>query len=361
MMYTCYKRIVLLVFLMVGFSMYSQETLTKKIEKTFEMTNAGELHLNNKYGNIIVNGWEQNSMKLTINIKVTNKKKDKAKDILDRIDTDIKEAGNFISIASEISDKNKSLFSRYFNKVNPFDLDKSNVEINYTIYMPINAEIELTNKFGDVILENWTGKLKANLQHGDLWINEAITNANIDIKFGKLRAKSITYGSISLKNGNASIEESKDLLLKTSGSTIEIGNVADLELVSSKDEILIEQVGVIHGELMFSNAQISKVNSNIDLIMRVAELRVSKVNQPDAVVTINQESSDINLNISDLEFKLDATLEQGLLRLPKTFSNINTTMIDKGKRIRKVNATYGKMNLGVFTFTGKKGIITLKE
>ncbi len=360
-MYTCYKKIVLLVLLMIGFSMHSQETLTKKIEKTFKMTNAGELHLNNKYGNIIVNGWEQNRIKLTINIKVTNKKKDKAKGILDRIDTDIKEAGNFISITSEISDKSKSLFSRYFNKVNPFDLDKSDVEINYTIYMPINAEIDLTNKFGDVILENWTGKLKANLQHGDLWVNESITNANIDIKFGKLRAKSITYGSISVKNGNISIEESKDLLLKSSGSTIDIGNVTDLELVSSKDEISIEHVDVMHGELMFSNAEINEINSNIDLIMRVAELRVSKINQSDAVITINQESSDINLNISGLAFKLDATLEQGLLRLPKTFYNINTTMLDKGKRIRKVNAIYGKVNLGVFTFTGKKGIITLKE
>ncbi len=360
-MYTCYKKIVLLVLLMIGFSMHSQETLTKKIEKTFKMTNTGELHLNNKYGNIIVNGWEQNRIELTIDVKVTNKKKDKAKDLLDRIDTDIKEAGDFISITSEISDKNKSLFSRYFNKVNPFDLDKSNVEINYTIYMPINAEIDLTNKFGDVILDNWTGKLKTNLQHGDLWINEAITNANIDIKFGKLRAKSITYGSISLKNGNVNIETSRELLLKTSGCHIDIGHVKDLELISSKDEILIEQVDTIDGELMFSNAQINAVDSNIDLIMQVAELRVSKINQPDAVVMINQESSDINLNVSHLAFKLDATLEQGLLRLPKTFYDINTTMLDKGKRIRKVNARYGKVSLGVFTFTGKKGIITLKE
>lgn len=360
-MYTCYKKVVLLALMALSFSMYSQETLTKKIEKTMEMTNAGELSLNNKYGSISVNGWEHNSIEITINIKVTNKKKDNAKNLLDRINTEIKTAGDYISITSEFSDKNTSIFSRYFNKVNPFDFDKSNVEINYTINLPINVEIDVTNKFGDVILENWTGKLKANVQHGDLWINDAITNANIDMKFGKLRTKSITYGSVSLKNGNIDIEESKDLLLKTSGSTIVIDKVSDLELVSSKDEITIEHVGKIHGDLMFSKAQINNIDSDINLTMKVAELKVSKIIQPDAVVNIEQESSEINLNISGLAFKFDATLEEGLLRLPKTFYNINTTVLDKGKRVREITATYGTLNLGVFTFTGKKGIITLKE
>lgn len=360
-MHTYYKKIVLITLFIAGFSMYSQETLTKTIEKTFKMSNAGELHLNNKYGNIIINGWDKNSISITIDIKATNKKKDKAKSILDRIETNFKVARDFISITSEISDKNKSLFSRYFNKVNPFDLDKTNVEIKYTINMPANVEIDLTNKFGDVILENWAGKLKVNLQHGDLWINEPLSNANIDMKFGKLRAKSITYASINLKNGSINMEASKNLLLKTSGSSIDISNVEDLELFSSKDEILIEQIDALRGELMFSNAEISKINRSMNLVMRVSDFRVSKIVQPGAVVTINQESSDINLNISNLAFKLSATLEQGLLRLPKAFTNIDTKMLDKSKRIREINATYGKSGHGMFTLTGKKGIITLIE
>ncbi|WOD43289.1 hypothetical protein [Hwangdonia lutea] len=361
MMFTRYKEIVFVALLMVSFSVCSQEMVTKKIEKTLEMTHTGELQLNNKYGNIIVNGWKQNSIEIIIDIKVTNKKKDNAKSLLDRIKPEFKTAGDYMSITSEISDKNKSLFSRFFNKINPIDLDKSNVEINYTINLPINAEIDVTNKFGDVILKNWNGKLKANVQHGDLWINEAITNANIDMKFGKLRTKSVDYASIYLKNGSIDIEESKDLILNTSGSTIQIDVVSDLELVSSKDEITVEQADKIHGELSFSNAQINSVENGINLIMKVAELRVYKINNPDAVVTINQESSEINIAISNLAFKFNATLEEGLLRLPKTFSNINTTVLDKSKRIREITASYGSPNLGAFRFTGKKGIITLKE
>ena len=356
-----YKKIVLLILILVGYSIQSQEILTKKIEKTFKMTNAGELHLDNKYGNIVITGWEENKATVVIDIKVNKKKKENAKVLIDRIVADIKIAGDFASITSEISEKNTSFFSRYFNKVNPFEFDKSNVEINYKVYLPINAEIDVTNKFGDIVIDNWTGKLKANLEHGDLWINDAVSNANIDMKFGKLRAKSVTYGTINLKNGDIDIKKSKNLLLRTSGSNIDINTITNLELYSSKDEITIEHVGDIIGEIYFSKVTAQHVEDKISLLMSVAELRVEKINQPDAMVDINQESSDIHINITGLSFKFNATLEQGLLRLPKTFSNINSKMLDKSERLREIKASYGSPKEGIFSFIGKKGVIVLNE
>ncbi|WP_303317593.1 hypothetical protein Q4Q34_16890 [Flavivirga abyssicola] len=361
MMHILYKKTTVIALFLLSFSMYSQEVLTKTIEDIYEMSNSGELHLENKYGNVLINGWEEHDISIKIDIRVTNKKRDDAENLLNRIVANIKEVDDFVSITSEISDKNSSLFSRYFNKVNPFEFDKSNVEINVTIYLPRHAEIDITNKFGDVIIDNWAGRLKANIEHGDLWINEGIPNARIAMKFGKLRSKAIDYGTINLKNGDIDIESSNKLLLKTSGTKIEIDTVKDLEIISSKDEIIIQEVEKIQGELNFSNAQIESVEEKITLDMKVAELRIAKINTPDAYVSINQESSDININISDLSFMFNATLEQGLLRLPKTFYNIENNMIDKSKRIREIKAAYGKNTSGIFSFNGKKGIIVLKE
>ncbi|NMH89551.1 hypothetical protein [Flavivirga algicola] len=341
--------------------MYSQEVLTKTIEEIYEMTNAGELQLDNKYGNVTINGWEENDISIKINVKVTNKKKENARNLLNRIVANIKAVDDYVSITSEILEKNTSLFSKYFNKVNPFEFDKSNVEINYTIYLPTNAEINITNKFGDIIIDNWTGRLKANIEHGDLWINEAISNARIAMKFGKLRSQSIAYGTVSLKNGALDIQSSNKLLLKTSGTKIEIDHVKDLEIISSKDEIFIQKTEKIQGELNFSNAEIETVEEKINLKMKVAELRIAKINKPDAFVSINQESSDINISITDLSFMFNATLEQGLLRLPKTFYNIENKMIDKSKRIREISGAYGKSTSGIFSFKGKKGVIVLNE
>lgn len=360
-MYTFYKKTVFLIIIMISSTMISQETLTKKIEKSFKMTNAGELHIDNKHGNVSITGWNENRVGITINVEVSHKKKENAKELLDRIIPEIKTAGDFVSITSTISDKNISTFSSYFKKVNPFEFDKNNVDINYTVYIPVNTEIDITNKFGDVLIDSWTGKLKANIEHGDLWINDDVTNAKINMKFGKLRGKSITYGVVNMKNGDIDLKASENLILNTSGVNIELKSVNDLELISSKDEASIGYVKNIKGELKYSNTQIDSVGSKIDLNMNLAELRVKKIKDTNPEVRINQQSSDIHINIKDLSFKFKANLEEGLIRLPKTVSNLKNNIIDKSKRIREISGTYGIKPLGTFTFIGDKGVIVLDE
>ena len=127
MIATSYKHI--LVMLTILFSLhtvYAQEKVSKKIEKNYPLTNAGELHLENKYGNIIINGWNQKTIQINIDIQVTKKKKEDADELLQRINPKFTAAEDFINITSIIEEKNSNILSKFFNKTNPFDFDKSN-------------------------------------------------------------------------------------------------------------------------------------------------------------------------------------------------------------------------------------------
>jgi len=261
---TFYKTVLLFIIVVLHSHMLcAQKVASKAIEKTYDMTNAGELYIKNKYGDIIVNGWEKNTIKIVTNISVKHKKKENAENLLNRISVSIKKTNDFIHISSEIADKKTGFFTKYFNKANPFDFDKSNIQINYKIYLPSNAEIAITNKFGDVIIDDYTGKLKADIQHGDMWINEHITNASIAMKFGKLQAKSILYGNIELKNGELNLEHSDNLRVNSSGSTIHIDTIKLLEIYSSKDKIIIEEAAKINGEIKYSNINLNAVEEEI--------------------------------------------------------------------------------------------------
>ncbi|GGX28510.1 hypothetical protein [Aquimarina muelleri] len=332
------------------------------MKKTYPLTNAGELHLENRYGNVTISGWEKKTIQINVEIQVTKKKKEDADELLNRINMVVNNTEDFINISSIIEDQNNSLLSKLFDKANPFDFDKSNIQIDYSIHLPFNAEINIINKFGDIIISSWNGKLKANLQHGDMWLNKDLHNANIEMKFGKLKTKSITYGNIHFKNGEIDIETSEDLKINSSGAIIEIENVESLEIHSSKDRINIQKIGNINGELKFSNMNLSILYDNINLTMEVADLWVSKIEKTNANVNIIQESSELDINISGLTIDFRASLEQGLLRIPKSFRNIKTNVIDKRKRIRDITATYGNDKIaGKFKITGKKGAIVLKE
>jgi len=359
---TLYKKLLLsIVAISLSTSFIAQETVSKQITENFPMTNAGEFQIENKYGQVNIMGWDKNSISITIDISVRHKKKDNANELLNRIKPITKSVNDFVNVQLNIEDKNSNLFNRYFKKVNPVDLDRNNVQINYTVRLPKNTEIDVINKFGDVFIENWDGKLKANIQHGDLWIHGHINNADLDVKYGKIKAKSINYGNIRLKNGSLDLDDSVDLRLTSAGSDIDITEVTALEIYSSKDHIIINEIGKISGNLKFTEIELDKLTDDVNLTMKVAEFRVSKILKKDADISIDQVSSEININVSGFDSKFSATLEEGLLRLPKTFENVYSEMINKSKRIRKITATYGNVLSGEVSIVGLKGVILIKE
>jgi len=359
---TLCKKLLLVAFsLALGQGLSAQEQVSKKIEKTFTMNDAGELHLENKYGNIDINGWDKNEVSVGISIKVNHRKKENAEDLLRRISPVIRDNDNYVAISYEIAEKSSGWFAKLFDEANPFDFNRSNIQIDYTVYMPSKAELDVTNTFGTVIIEGWTGKLKAKVQHGDLWISETLNKADIDVEYGKLRAKSINYGNLNLRNGEIDMADSKSLRINSSGTDIALEQVTSLEFYSNKDEVTISEVGTIYGTLKFTTLELNRLKTSVDMNMRVADFRVSKILDPNADISIEQESSEVNLNVTGFSHRFEATLEEGLVRLPKSFENIDSKMLDKGKKLREIKATYGKSKTGRISVTGKKGVVLLKE
>lgn len=357
----CKKLLFVAMVLIVGQTVTAQEKVSKKITKTYAMTQAGELHLENKYGNINLNGWDKNEVSVEISIAVNHRKKDSAEELLERIQPIEREGDDFLSLGYEIVEKSSSWFANFFEKANPFDYDRSNIQIDYTVYIPAKAELKVTNTFGDVVIEDWSGKLKALVEHGDVWINQDLNKADITMRYGKLRAQDISYGSIDIKNGQLNMNDSKSLRLNSSGTDISLDAITSLEIYSNKDDLVIEEVNTMFGSLKFTTLELDRLTQEADMTLRIADFRVAEITDPTVDIAIEQESSEISLNVSNFSHQFDATLEQGLVRMPKSFENIDSKMLDKGKKLREIKATYGEDTRGRISIHGKKGVVLLKE
>ena len=95
--------------------------------------------------------------------------------------------------------------------------------------------------------------------------------------------------------------------------------------------------------------------------MKIADFRVRKILNKDAEVNIEQESSDISLAVAGFSHQFSATLEQGVVRLPKSFENVDSKLLDKGRKLREIRATYGDAQTGRISIGGLKGIVTLND
>lgn len=339
----------------------SQEYVSKTVERSFPLNGKGELLLENKYGTINVTGWNQNKVSVKVDIKVNHRKKDAADDLLQRINPVIKSNSSSISIVSEISNKNTGWFADFFNRNNPIDVDRSRVQIDYEVFLPKGAKLKVSNRFGDVVLDDWSGELNSLIEHGDLWVSEDLNRAAIVLKFGKVKARNLNYASFDLKNGELDMLDSKSLRLNSSGTEMKLGHINSLEIYSSKDDITVEEAGTIYGSLKFSTIQLNRLSQNVDLSMKIADFRIQKITDTGADLNIEQESSEILIGVTKFPHRFDATLEQGVVRLPRSYKNVDSKLLDKGKRLREIRATFGNDPKGRITINGMKGIVTINE
>ena len=357
-----YKKLLLLCCIVaINQFAVAQNKYSKTIEKTLPMTTNGEFQINNKYGDIEITGWDKNSIEIIANIQVFDKKEEQALDLLNRIQSEIKIIGDIILVNSEIMDKNPNAMNSFFNRINPIVLDKSNVQINYIIHLPKNVKTNTNNRFGDVLINNCFANLTATVEHGNMTINNDINEAKIEIKYGNLKVKSVDKGNFDVKNADVYIPSSKNLTLISSGSTMQIDQVSQLNLTSNRDKINIKNIENASGDFKFSTINITNLSQQINATLKVTHFNVSKITNSNAVVVLNQESSDINIDVSGLNFDFKAYLREGTLRIPKTFKNIDNKVIDKNQKIRDIKAVYGNQTSGKFNFKGYKGSISLKD
>ncbi len=360
--HTFYKKLTLfIVAVTISQTFIAQEPVSKSIEKNLSIASDGAFYVDNKYGSVTINGWDNDNLEIIMNVKVFDKNEEEALNLLERIRPEVKIIGETIYLKSDISEKKQNTFSRFFNKVNPINLNKNNVQIDFTINIPKSITVDVTNKFGDVIIDAFEGNLHTTLQHGDMWINDSIKSATVNLKFGKLKSKTITNAIIELKNAELYLKSAEVIALKSSGSTIEIDEINQLNITSNKDKISIVKVNEIIGELKFSEVKIEHLTNLIGVNLKVTDLSIENIETPNPNIAIDQESSDIALNISDTAFKFSAYLKEGVLKMPITFSNINSNLIDKSEKLRQINATYGNNTTGIIKISGYRGTIILED
>jgi len=86
---------------------------------------------------------------------------------------------------------------------------------NYTINFPQSMSIDLTNKFGDIYINEVSGKARINLSYGSLDVNKLNNSDNlIDLKFcNSAKVRSIQGAVVNLKYSTLDIDYAGSLRL----------------------------------------------------------------------------------------------------------------------------------------------------
>ena len=196
---------------------------TKTISKSYSVSAKDKLAIDNQYGNVTINTWTKNEIKVDVVIKGFGSSADEANEFLEGVSINDSRESNLISFKTAIS-KNKSSWWGIKRKLG--GEEKRGVQVNYQIYMPSKNALDISNKYGSTSVSNFDGVLNLNVSYGSLSAGALRNPANkIEVKYGSASIETLVSGSVDVAYGSLQIDNSETLNANIRYSSAKIGKL----------------------------------------------------------------------------------------------------------------------------------------
>ncbi|MCJ7467965.1 MAG: hypothetical protein MUO53_14890 [Maribacter sp.] len=249
---------------------YSKE---KTIKKEFNVNSDALLKVDNSYGNLNITSWNENRILIEVHIKTNGNNEEKVQRKLDEITVDFENSGSIVS-AKTIFDKNKGDWGWNWGKSN-----NVNMQINYTIKLPIKNSVDLNNDYGSISLDRVDGHAKINCDYGRLEIGE-LRGRNNQLNFDYTSGSSIEYmnsGEIKADYSGFTIQKAGDLTIKADYTNSNVNQMDNLVYASDYGTIDIGEAKNIQGNGDYVTVKLGTMHGNVDLKSDYGSIRINNM------------------------------------------------------------------------------------
>lgn len=294
---------------------------TKVIKKIFKSTSDFELDVTNKHGKISINTWDKDSVSIEVKIKVEASKIERLESILSNINIDFNSHSDYLSVTTEWNDAGRGIRNDIL-KI----FGEQSVSVDYDIKVPSDITIEINNKYGNISMGNFDGKLKLEVSHGDINVRNLTHLKYIKLKYGKLKAKKIDQGDIYSRFSKVRIDEVDKIDLDCASSKIEIEKANRVVMKSLSDEIEFEKINYLQITASFSDIEIEELKSTIKGSIKHGDLDIDLIYDDFSEISLNGQHTDIDFNFSpSISFDYFVQLEKGeSFIIPSEGNNLKT-------------------------------------
>jgi hypothetical protein len=198
----------LLIILCFSIAVFSQQNEVKEkkryeyfkertISKTFS-ANGNTLHIDNRFGDVIVTTWDRNEIKVDIHIEASSNQKEVAEKSFENLDVTESKDGNTIKFTTT-TEKNKGAGWSCKNCRNTMD-------VRFTVQIPSGNALKIENQFGGIKIPDYNGPVSLVSKFGSLTTGSLAKAEKIWVEFGKANIKSISNVNATFKFSTVTVE-----------------------------------------------------------------------------------------------------------------------------------------------------------
>ncbi len=346
----------LLAVLLVGFGLHGQVvTIEKTYDESFAYEDGDEIVIANKYGEVIVNTWFSDSVRVKVQLEAAGKNQDAVNKVMRRVDIELRKIGDRIAAETEVEERGGGVLGDFIRDVGDYSksLFSSNNKFtaNYEVWIPATAEIQIDNRYGDIYLDDLQGSVEISLAHGDLRADRIENEIDLDHSFGKASFDFVKKGNISLRGVELSIDEATQLIFESSSSEIELETCQDLQFNSRNDNFDIGKAQNVVGKGSFTNVVVGQLQERGRLDFRYGDIFLNYVDTEFTELTVNGKSTDISLVLDQASYlRSRITGKENAMVLPNSMLTMQREVLENDMvrlegMVGNTNSTIGDVTI----------------
>ena len=270
-----------------------KHTKEKTIKKEFDVNSDALLKVTNSYGNLNITSWNENRVLIEVNIKTNGNNEEKVQKKLDQISVNFENSVSMVS-AKTIFNNNKSGW-------NWGNSNNVNMQINYTIKLPVKNSVNLNNDYGSIILDRVDGHAKINCDYGRLDIGE-LHGRNNQLNFDYTSKSIIGYinsGSIDADYSDYTIEKAGNLTINTDYTNSTVQEMKNLIFNSYYGKIEIGDAKNVEGTGDYMNISLGTIHGNVDINADYGSVKIKKMDADARNLLINADYTGIKIGYDE--------------------------------------------------------------
>ncbi|MFC4634348.1 hypothetical protein ACFO3O_10550 [Dokdonia ponticola] len=283
-----------------------QYTKEKKVKKEFTVNPDARLKIDNSYGNVNIISWNQNKTVIEVFIKTNGNNEERVQEKLDEIEVDFNGSASFVSATTKFDRGGGRSWWKSWKSSNV------NMEIRYEIKVPLTNDIDISNDYGGITINEIQGNAKISCDYGQFTIGKLLGDDN-SLNFDNTHNVSIEYmksGRITADYSSFNLEKADKIELNADHTKSEFGEVQDLNYVCDYGKLQAEIVGKLTGRGDFLSTTFETIQGDVNLNTSYGSLRINELAPSAGDVVIQSDFTGIKIGYnSTYNFTFNISLE----------------------------------------------------
>lgn len=268
---------------------------TRTIKKSFHVNDDALLNINNRYGNVDITSWNENTIEIIVEISVSGNNEDTVLSKFEAIKIEFKSNVNKVS-ARTLTNKNKS--KKWFSW---FGWGSSNLSynINYKIKMPISNQLNVSNDYGSILINELDGKANISCDYGKLIIG-SLNHSDNKINFDYTNQSSIEFmngGQVNADYSGFILENTNNLVLNADYTSSTIENAKNLDYNCDYGSLTVNKASNIKGNGDYLTMNFGEIFKNLYINADYSSIKINAVQDGFESVKIVADYTGIRIGI----------------------------------------------------------------